>query len=982
MRKRITDFLHEIEQHTIGELRTDQYSRVLYSTDASIYQVMPYGVLLPQTMDDVAAAVEIAAKHQVPILPRAAGSSLAGQATNEALVIDFTKHLNQLVELNVEEQWVRVQPGLVLDVLNAQLRESGLMFGPDPASANRAAIGGVVGNNSTGSHSIVYGMTVDHLLAADVFLSNGRFTTLTDLTPTQLEQKLQLSGLEGDIYRAICGIVDDEGKQKIIQDGTPQHWRRCGGYNLDRMMVNPRYPVTHHPNWPPNGRFNLAKLMGGSEGTLAVFKELKLNLVPLPKMTAVVVLQFDDGLDALRSIPALLEVEPSAIEMVDNLALTMCRDVPEYARMLTTFIDGQPNCILVTEFYGDSHSELEMKVGKLQAQIKRGVVGVTAVNPFYNDKTKANVWAIRKAGLGLLMSVRSDYKPIPFIEDSAVPVEHLAEYVAKIQAFCREFGTEIVYYAHASAGCLHIRPLINSKLSEELDKMPRITQFAAELIRGYGGAYSSEHGDGKARSWLNEEFYGKPLYGLYQQVKAAFDPDNILNPGNIVNAPLMTESLRFGEAYQTIPLDTVLDFSADGGFARAVEMCNGAGACRKTAGGTMCPSFMATRDELDSTRGRANMLRAAMSGRIAPEEFHGKGVYEAMDLCLSCKACKSECPSSVDMAKIKAEWLYQYQQENGTPLRSRIFANIAPISRMASGSLAPLINFGGALAPVRKMMAETVGIGGKRPLPRFSSIPFPRWFKRHTPLGDGRNGRIVLFNDTYHSYNYPEVAIAATEVLEAAGYEVVLAGVTDAGRPALSKGLLKKAQGIATTVLDALAPFAADGTPIIFLEPSELSAVVDDYPSLLPDDERVQAVGVHCLSFEQFIAQQHEMGHLNLHFAPAKRKVLLHGHCHEKALFGTRVVHQALEVAGETAVSEVDSGCCGMAGSFGYETEHIDISLKIGERRLLPAVREADEQTFIVAAGVSCRQQIKFGTDRQAIHPAQFLRQALKMDNE
>lgn len=979
MKPPITDFLNELNQQTRGALKTDRYSRVLYSTDASLYKAMPYGVLLPETIDDVEAAVALAAKYRVPILPRAAGSSLAGQATNEALVIDFTKHLDQLIEVNIEERWVRVQPGIVLDVLNEHLRPFNLMFGPDPASANRAALGGIVGNNSTGSHSIIYGMTADHLLEADVILSNGRCATFAPLSDDQLLQKQRLTGLEGTLYRTLGALVANEQNQQIIQDGTPTHWRRCGGYNLDRLVTNSRFPTTHHPNWPPDNAFNLAKLMAGSEGTLAVFRELTLNLVPRPTQTALAVLQFDDGLDALRAIPALLETEPTAIELIDHLGLTLCRNVPKYARMLATFINGRPTCILVVEFFGDSHSELEMKVGQLLRHVRHHVEGVRGTTPLYNPATIANVWGVRKAGLGLLMSVRSDYKPVPFIEDSAVPVEHLADYISKVETFCRELQTDLVYYAHASAGCLHIRPLINTKLGSEIDKMPRITRYAAALIRGYGGAFSSEHGDGKARSWLNETFYGKPLYDLYRQVKEAFDPDTLLNPGNIIDAAPMTDSLRYGEAYQTVPLDTVLDFSADGGFARAIEMCNGAGACRKETTGTMCPSFMATRDERDSTRGRANLLRAALSGQLPAADLTSKAMFSAMDLCISCKACQSECPSSVDMAKLKAEWLHHYYKANGIPLRARLFANIALISRIASGPLASAFNFGTNLDVMRSAAAALLGIGGKRPLPRFASQPFPRWFKQRKPLGDGRNGRVVLFNDTYHSYSYPEVAIAATELLELSGFEVVLPGLTDAGRPALSNGLLEQARRTAKRVCDRLEPFASTGVPILFLEPSELSAVIDEYAALLPHDARVEAVGVACLSFEQFIAQQHAAGKLDLRFEPGERTVLLHGHCHQKALFGTVAAHTSLRIVPGTVVLEVDSGCCGMAGSFGYETEHIDISLKIGERRLLPSVRTATDETFIVAAGVSCRQQIAFGTDRHALHPAQFLRNALSV---
>jgi Fe-S oxidoreductase len=578
--------------------------------------------------------------------------------------------------------------------------------------------------------------------------------------------------------------------------------------------------------------------------------------------------------------------------------------------------------------------------------------------------------------LGFLMSVKGDHKPIPFIEDAAVPVEHLAEYVMKIERFCNDLGTDVAYYAHVSAGCLHIRPLINTKKAEEVAKLSSIIEFSVDLLHGYGGALSSEHGDGRVRSWANERFFGPDLYGLYREVKGIFDPENLLNPGNIVNAPAVSEHLRYGESYRVVPVKNIVDFGQEQGFDRAVEMCNGAGVCRKMSG-TMCPSFMVTREEEHSTRGRANALRAAISGQLPAAELTSKRMYDVMDLCIECKACKAECPSSVDMAKIKTEFLAQYHQANGVPFRARLFANIARLSRFSSGPLAPLANWSLRNGLVRKGMERVAGIAPKRTLPPFARQSFAQWFRsRQRPTSpDAR--KVVLFNDTYNNYNTPHIAIAATEVLEAAGFEVILSDHGCCGRPMISKGLVKEAQQAAVQTVERLAQYFEAGMQVVALEPSCLSALKDDYLYLLPDNEKAKIVSRNALSFEEFMAQLFDDGQLDLTFTQEPGQILLHGHCHQKALIGTEPSRKTLGLPPNYQVREVDSGCCGMAGSFGYEAEHYDISLKMAERRLLPAVREAGEETMVVAAGVSCRQQIEHGSGRKALHPAEVLRKAL-----
>ncbi len=597
--------------------------------------------------------------------------------------------------------------------------------------------------------------------------------------------------------------------------------------------------------------------------------------------------------------------------------------------------------------------------------------------PAYDAEHQAKVWKVRKVGLGLLMSIKGDHKPIPFIEDAAVPVEHLAEYVTKVEQFCNDRGTDVAYYAHASAGCVHIRPLINAKEASEVAKLPEITSFSVDLLRGYGGSLSSEHGDGRARSAFNEQFFGPELYGLYKKTKDIFDPKGILNPGNVVNAGPMTDNLRYGSGYQVMSLRDHIDFSEDKGFHRAVEMCNGAGICRKRTTGTMCPSFQATREEEHSTRGRANALRAAMSGRLPNKELTSKRMYEVMDLCIECKACKAECPSSVDMAKIKFEFLAQYHEANGTPIRTRLFGNIASLTRMTSGPLAPITNFVTRRKVTRWLMEKMLGISRHRTLPSFARTSFVKWFNKRSVQQAGAN-KVVLFNDTFNTYNSPEVAIAATEVLEAAGFEVILPGHKCCGRPMISKGLVKEARAAAAETVARLAPHAKAGIPIVGLEPSCLLSLKDEYLHLLPGNEDAKVVASQCVMFEEFIAGLADSNALSLEFEHAKQKLLLHGHCHQKALVGTEPSKRMLALPDGYIVDEVDSGCCGMAGSFGYEKEHFNISQTMAERRLLPAVRGEDSDTLVVAAGFSCRHQIKDGTGKEALHPAQVIRNALK----
>ena len=950
----------ELRWRIAGEVRFDQYTRMLYSTDASNYQIEPVGVVLPRTVDDVRAAIELAGKHGVPVLPRGGGSSLAGQAVGAALVIDSSKYLNQVLELDREAHFARVQPGIVLSQLNAKVARHGLMFGPDPSSGDRATIGGVVGNNSAGAHSILYGMTIDHILSAHTILSDGTEVSFSATDPATAAAKAVLDSREGRLYRDLLGMR--ERYSPAIERDFPRHWRRATGYSLKELLR------------AGGEGFNPARLLVSSEGTLAFGTEYAINLVAKPAKTALLLLQFDDLVRAMEATTTILEREPSAIELMDHMLITLTRQQPGYARQIA-FIQGEPDALLAVEFYGESDAELRSKVeGLEQHLVKRGIALQAEPQAVYDTKQQADVWSVRKAGLGLLMSVKGDAKPIPCIEDVSVPVEHLAEYVREVLRMVAEHGTRAAFYAHASAGCLHIRPLVSLKDARGVQAMREMTEAATGLVVKFGGVMSGEHGDGLARGELNEKIFGPELYQCMKELKAAFDPAGLMNPGKVVDSPSMTENLRYGAGYRTMGVDTHLSFRREGGFAAAIEMCNGAGVCRKLGSGTMCPSYMATRDEHDTTRGRANALRDALAGRVLDRsQFTDKGTYEVLDLCLSCKACKTECPSSVDMAKIKTEFLAQYHETHGTPLRSRVFGNIHTLNRLGS-AVAPLANLT-LHTPLARVGKQALGVHPAREIAPFARETFEDWFKvRRETAPKGTRGIAVYYHDTFANYNYPEIGKAAVRLLEAAGYGVeIVQRRACCGRPMLSKGLVEDARKLAKRNVEALAPFVRKGVPVVGTEPSCILTLRDEYPDLLPDDPAVAELAANSYMIDEFLAQLQERGELDIAWRdePGPR-VLFHGHCHQKALIGMAPSMAVLRAAGCQA-EESGAGCCGMAGSFGYEAEHYEVSRKIGAERLFPKVEAQARETVIAVAGVSCREQIGHFTKRRPIHIAEVL---------
>ena len=950
----------ELQRRVAGEVRFDEMTRVLYSTDASIYQIEPVGVVIPRDADDVVAVIETANRYGVPVLPRGGGTSLAGQTVGHAVVIDFSKYMRHIVEVNSEEGWVRTQPGIILDELNHYLQPYGVLFAPDPSTSNRSNVGGALGNNSCGAHSIVWGKTVDNVRELDVVLSNGDAARFGVLNREQLEAKMHGEGLEREVFRRLFDI--GEANRDEILGRYPKIQRRVSGYNLDELVAD--------------GDFNMARFVVGSEGTLVAITEATLRTVPRPKMKALAILHFNDLIESMEATVATLELDPAAVEHIGSLILRQARTNLQYARMMD-FIEGDPEAILVVELVGESEAELEAKLDGLEERMRRGRLGY-AIRRLTNPEQQSRVWEVRKAGLGLMMNVSGPAKPIPFVEDTAVAPEVLPQFIERFDRIVREHGTTAGYYGHASVGCLHIRPLIDLKVESDVERMVSIATQISDLVLEFGGSMSGEHGDGLVRSGWNEKMFGSQVYNAFRDVKNAFDPKGIFNPGKIVDAPSMTENLRISPDYRTIELKTGFSYQEEGDYAGAIEMCNGQGACRKVIGGTMCPSYMVTRDEEHSTRGRANALRAAMSGALPLDSLTGKRMYDVMDLCLECKGCKAECPSNVDMAKLKYEFLDKYYKANGHSIRNRIFGNIAALSRLGS-FFAPLSNWSLKSAWIRDMLDEYAGIDKRRLLPSFSSQTFTQWFRARggSPESAATRGQVVLFPDTFTNYNYPDLGRAAVKVFEGLGYQVILPSSRCCGRPMLSKGMMDQAQRNARFNVYRVYPHVQRGAKLVGLEPSCILSFRDDYVDLLGGDAKAKTVSENTMLIEEFVLfAQQEQG-ASAQFKDLSQKLLVHGHCHQKALVGTRPTMQVLQSILRCDAEEIDSGCCGMAGSFGFEKEHYDISLKIGEQTLFPRIRDEADSIVVVAQGISCRQQIEHGTGRQAKHLVEILAEAL-----
>ena len=942
-----------------GEVRFDPMTRALYSTDASIYQVEPIGVVLPRSEEDVIAVVETAARHGVPVLPRGGGTSLAGQAVGRAVVLDFSKYMRRVLEIDAGQGWVRTEPGIILDELNQHLAPHRVQFAPDPSTSNRGNVGGALGNNSCGAHSILWGKTVDNVAQLEVVLSDGSRASLGPLTREGVDARTRSNGLEGDIYRRLAEIGEADREEILAR--YPKIQRRVSGYNLDELVGD--------------DGFDSARFVVGSEGTLVTITRAKLKIVPLPRFKGLAVLHFRDVNESMEATVAALELEPAAVELVDEMIVRQARSNLAYSRMMD-FVEGEPGALLLTEFYGDSQAEVEARLDGIEKRMAAGGLGY-AVRRITDPAQQARVWAVRKAGLGLMMNVTGDAKPLPFVEDTAVAPEHLPEYVRRFDEIVRDHGTTAGYYGHASVGCLHIRPLIDLKQGEDIGRMESISEAVSDLVLEFGGAMSGEHGDGLVRSVWNEKMFGPRIYDAFRSVKAAFDPHGIMNPGKIVDSPPMTNDLRYTPDYRPLQLRTGLGYSTEGSFAGAVEMCNGQGACRKVTSGTMCPSYMVTRDEEHSTRGRANALRAALSGALPVDSLTSRRLYDVLDLCLECKGCKAECPSNVDMAKLKYEFLDRYHKANGYPLRNRIFGSIAALGRTGS-FMAPLSNWLLESDGGRDLLDRYAGIDRRRQLPSFSSQTFEQWFRARgeTTRTEGARGVVVLLPDTFTNYNHPELGRAAVKVLERLGYSVVVPKMACCGRPMLSAGMIDRARASAAANVDAVHPFVQQGARVVGLEPSCILTFRDEYLDLLEDDGRVSSIADASMLIEEFVAEAITDG-AELRPSQEPGRVLFHGHCHQKALVGTGAAMEVLRSIPGCDAEEIESGCCGMAGSFGMEKEHYDVSMRIGEQGLFGPIRAAGDGVTVVSEGVSCRQQIADGTGATAKHLVEVLADAI-----
>ena len=985
-----------------GEVRFDQISRAFYSTDASVYQILPQGVVIPKSTEDVIQVVRSCAEHGISITARGGGTSQAGQAVGGGVQLDFSKYLNRVLELDPDKQTVKVQAGIVLDELNEFLKPYNLQLPLDLSTSNRATIGGMVGNNSAGTRSVVYGKTIDYVHSLTAVLSDGSVVELQALTPEQLAEASAGSDREGNCYRVVKQLAGEHATE--IRRRYPNILRRVGGYNLDAFVDVSSAPGTPLPDSQTSALknrselapdrdagFNLAHLLVGAEGTLALVVEVCLHLVPRPKTRTLCTIQFHTLLEALGATPAILEHRPAAIELVDRFILDTTRGKPQF-EPFREFIEGDPAAVLIVEFLSDEETDLTPKVDHLEQML--GDLGLGChFHRAHTANEQGRIWGLRRAALGLSMSQRGDAKAISFVEDTAVAPERLRDYIERFIAILEAHQLTAGFYAHASVGLLHIRPVVNMKTAEGVEHFEQVATEVADLVLEFGGAVSGEHGDGLARSPFQEKMFGPTLYQAFRQIKRTFDPDNLFNPGKIVDAPGIRENLRFGSDYETRPVKTLFDFSDFGGLARAAEQCGGVGACRKTLSGTMCPSFMATREEADSTRGRANALRLAISGQLSNVGMGDEQLEPVLDLCLECKACKTECPTGVDVARMKSEYLYQLYQRNGVPRRVRLFAQTASLARWGS-RLAPVSNWLLRSYPVRLFNEYGFGLDRRRPPPAFVRRTFLDWWSRNQSPGVSRPEQqrttVALFADTFSNYFEPAQAIATARLANRMGAQVVVPEQVCCGRPLISKGMLDAAQQQAARTTATLFPLAAQDIPILFCEPGCYSAVVDDHPHLLRGAEQERAIQVanHCQTFEQWAAKTYLTLQPELQFSTGPEQILVHGHCHQKALTGTRSMVELLNAIPGSTVTELDTGCCGMAGSFGYEREHFDVSRKIGRQKLFPAIEASLAKqpnapaSCVVAPGFSCRQQIAHFTAATPVSPAHLLASLLPDENQ
>ena len=968
-----TEF-EKLNKRIKGRVLLDDTSKIVYSTDASAYCETPIGIVVPRDAIDVEAIIRFANKHRITLIPRTAGTSLAGQVVGSGLVVDVSRYMTKILELNTDEKWVRVEPGVVLDELNQYLAQFNLFFGPETSTSNRCMIGGMVGNNSCGAHSLIYGSTRDHTIELKGFLSNGDEVEFKGLTKLEFEKKCKLDTFEGTVYTSIRNLITNKENRREIRNEFPHHAikRRNTGYALD-------YLLDDYPYKEEGGEFNFCKLLAGSEGTLMFTTEIKLNLVELPpKEKGLVCVHLNSLEEALQANLIGLKYNPGAIELMDKtiMDLTKRNALQNKNRF---FVSGDPAALLLVEFARDTKEEIDALAADMIEVMRSAGFGYAYPIVYGSDINK--IWNLRKAGLGVLANMPGDERPVPVIEDTAVRPEDLPAYIADIKKMLRKYGKECVYYAHIGTGELHLRPVLNMKQAEEVELFYQIANDTASIVKKYKGSLSGEHGDGRLRGQFISTMVGEYNYQLFREVKKAFDPNNIFNAGKITESPAMNSSLRYKVADDAIEKITQFDWSATGGMVRAAEKCTGSGDCRKShlMGGTMCPSYMGSRDEDHTTRARANVLRAFFNGDIADTKLGFDEVKRVLDLCLSCKACKTECPSSVDMAKLKAEFLGMYHDKFGIAFRSRLVANNARLNKLML-PFALLYNIGVKWSWVKWLNEKSFGFSRKRQLPALTRQSLRSWSKKNCKH-KGLDNKVLFFIDEFTNYNDTELGVTAIRLFEKLGYEVYIKQHDVSGRTHLSKGLVNEAITIAENNVLQLADFVNESMPMVGIEPSAILTFRDEYPELVRDELKAKAkhLARHTYTFEEFISLEVEKDNIRAEsFVEDKKQIRFHAHCYQKALSDTSLTQKVLEIPLNYTAEEIPSGCCGMAGSFGYEVEHYDLSMKIGELILFPEIRANKKTSLIAAAGTSCRHQIKDGTNVEADHPLKVLHDALK----
>ena len=1003
MKEKLQQLARELE----GDLHFDKTMRILYATDASAYREMPLAVAIPKSVGDLKKLISFANEEKTSLIPRAAGTSLAGQVVGNGIVVDVSKNFTQILEFNKEEHWVRVQPGVIRDELNMFLKPHGLFFGPETSTANRAMIGGMVGNNSCGSNSVVYRSTREHLLEVKTLLSDGTESTFKALSIDEFHAKCEGDSLEAKIYKKIRSLLSNYDNQVEIRKEFPKKTieRRNTGYAVDVLLESAPFTAGSED-------FNFCKLIAGSEGTLVFITEIKLNVVPLPPIDiGLLCVHFNTIDESLRANLIALKYKPSASELIDHYILECTKDNIEQ-RKNRFFVQGDPGAILVIEFAKENREEIVRIAQDVEAEMRAANLGYHFPLLFGDDTKK--IWTLRKAGLGLLGNLPGDEKAVPVIEDTAVDVNDLPEYIREFNEILKKYNLYSVHYAHAGSGEIHLRPIINLKTKEGNTLFRKIAEEIATLVKKYNGSLSGEHGDGRLRGEFIKQMVGEKNYNLMREIKYTFDPQNIFNPNKIVNTPSMNTMLRYEPGQQTPEFNTVFRYYNQDVLQHA-EQCNGSGDCRKThlSGGTMCPSYMATRDEKDTTRARANVLREFLTHSDKINRFDHEEIKDVMDLCLSCKGCKSECPSNVDMAKLKAEFLQHYYDANGVPFRSKLIANFNNSAKL--GALLPsMYNFMMTGKGVSNLVKKFSGFAVDRSMPTMYKTTLRKWYKkRRLPVacyqlpesGDHKNieqgtrnvelGRketgnrkpetgkkkVYLFCDEFTNYNDTEIGIKAILLLEKLGYEVIIPEHKESGRAWLSKGLVRDAKKIANENIALLSSLITDEAPLIGIEPSAILTFRDEYVDLADDDkfEAAKQLAKNVFTIDEFIAKEIERGNIKAaQFTTETKKIVLHGHCQQKALSSVAPTVKILSLPANYKVETIPSGCCGMAGSFGYEKEHYDISMKIGELVLFPAVRKQSDDVIVAAPGTSCRHQIKDGTGRIAKHPVEVLYEALE----